>query len=131
MSILALSLLVAGIFLSCAPAKPTASKWVMLGERTVNIQVDHDEILVTAAQGVFTKLKFHILKAPIHVLKARVVFGNGEDVVLAINRYYKAGQWTRVFDLPGNKRVIRKIVVNYKTVPVGRGRAHIVVWGKH
>jgi len=118
-------------FLACAPARPSAAKWIRLGERTVNMQIDHDEIMVTAAEGVFTKVKFHILKAPIHVLTARVVFGNGKDIVLGLNKRYAAGQWTKVFDLPGNKRIIRKIVVNYKSVPVGKGRAHIVAWGKH
>ena len=41
-----------------------AFKWEKLGSRKVNMGADHDEILVTAYEGFFTKIKFKVLDAP-------------------------------------------------------------------
>ncbi len=108
-----------------------AHKWERLGMRKVNMGGDHDEILVTAHEGAFTKLKFRVLKAPIHVHSVKIVFGNGEAKKVKIDRKFAAGTESRVIDLPGNKRIIKKIVMNYKTVPTKKGKATVVVWGKH
>ncbi len=107
-----------------------AHAWQKIGQRMVNIKADHDEIMVTATEGRFTKLKFKVLKAPIHVKNVKVVFGNGESKNVNINSKIPAGAESKVVDLPGNKRIIRKIVMNYKSIP-GKGRAVVVVLGKH
>ena len=104
--------------------------WQKIGQRTVNIKADHDEIMVTASEGKFTKLKFKVLKAPIHVKNIKIVFGNGESKNVNINTKIPAVTESRIVDLPGNKRVIRKIVMNYKSIP-GKGRAVVVVYGRH
>lgn len=105
--------------------------WQKLGERKVNMAGDHDEILVTGAKGAYTKLKFKVLKAPIHVHNVKVVFANGESRNFKINHKFAPGTESRVLDLPGNKRIIKKINLNYKTVPNGNGKAIVVVWGRH
>lgn len=106
-------------------------RWEKLGTRKVNLRVDHDEILVTARDGLFTKLKFVVRKAPIFVHNVRIVFGNGEDKNIVVNKRIAPGTESRVIDLPGNKRIIRKVVLNYKSVPTGLGRATVVLWGRH
>ncbi len=108
-----------------------AHKWEKLGSRVVNMRGDHDEIMVTALNGVFTKVKFRVNKAPIHVNNIRIVFGNGESKNVKIQRKFAPGTDSRVIDLPGNKRIIKKIVFNYKTVPNHKGKAVVVAWGKH
>ncbi|MDB4539799.1 DUF2541 family protein [Saprospiraceae bacterium] len=105
--------------------------WTVLGERTVNMQADHDEILVTAREGKFQKLKFKLLKAPIFIHNIKVVYANGTSENHVINKKFKKGDTSRVLDLEGNKRIIRKIIFNYKTIKTNKGRAHIVVLGKH
>ncbi len=55
------------------------SKWEKLGARKVNMGADHDEILVTAFEGFFTKIKFKVLDAPILLRNVKIVFGNGES----------------------------------------------------
>jgi hypothetical protein len=107
-----------------------AHAWQKIGQRMVNIKADHDEIMVTASEGRFTKLKFKVLRAPIHVKNVKVVFGNGEKKNVNINSRIAAGTESKVIDLPGNKRIIRKIVMNYKSIP-SKGRAVVVVLGKH
>ncbi|MBL4706795.1 MAG: hypothetical protein JKY54_19855 [Flavobacteriales bacterium] len=107
------------------------SDWQRLGSRIVNMKADHDVIPVTVFKGAFTKLKFKVKGAPIHIHNIRVIFGNGESMNLKIGKKFAAGSESRVLDLPGNKRIIKKINLNYKSVPVGKGRAEIVAWGKH
>jgi hypothetical protein len=104
--------------------------WQKIGQMMVNVEAYHDEIMVTATEGRFTKLKFKVLRAPIHVKNVKVVFGNGESKNVNINARIAAGTESKVIDLPGNKRIIRKIVINYKSIP-GKGRAVVVVLVKH
>lgn len=106
-------------------------KWVILGQRTVTIKADHDEIPVTVLKGTFKRIKFKVTKAPIYVKNFRVIYGNGSSENFVVNRHFKAGHESRVIDLKGKDRIIKKININYKTVPVGKGRAKITVFGKH
>ncbi|MGB1104668.1 MAG: hypothetical protein ACPG21_13725 [Crocinitomicaceae bacterium] len=105
--------------------------WERLGEKIVNMRADHDVLMVTHHEGFYTKVRFGIRKAPVHIHNIRIVFGNGNDKNIVINKRIEPGTCTRVIDLPGNKRIIRKIKMNYKTVPGVNGRAVFVAWGKH
>jgi len=106
-------------------------KWEKLGSRVVNMRADHDEILVTAHEGVFTAVKLKIMKAPIHLLNINIVFGNGNNKNVKFNRLFPAGTATRTIDLPGNRRIIRKVKMNYRSVPSQKGRAVVSLWGRH
>jgi len=130
LTVLAMSV-VAGPSVKRAFIKQAPPAWTKLGERKVNMAGDHDEIPVTIKDGVFSKLKFKVLKAPIHVKNIKVVFGNGDTKNVDIKKKFAPGSESRVIDLPGNKRIIRKIVMNYKTVPTHKGKAVVVVWGRH
>ncbi|MCG8577176.1 MAG: hypothetical protein MI810_20000 [Flavobacteriales bacterium] len=106
-------------------------EWEKLGSRVVNMKADHDEIPVTITEGVFTKVKLKIMKAPIHLLNMNIIFKNGTNKNVAFNKKFPAGSSTRIIDLPGNKRIIKKVNLNYKSVPAGKGRAVVSLWGKH
>ena len=110
---------------------PQPDDWVELGTRMVNMQAEHDEIEVTAKEGAFTKVRLHIMKAPIHLLNINIIFGNGENENVVFNKKFAPDTYTRIIDLPGNKRIIKKVKLNYESVPVGKGRAVIVLYGKH
>lgn len=109
----------------------SGAKWEKLGSKKVNVRGDHDEIIVTAHEGAFTKIKLRVLKSDIHLTNVRIIFGNGADKNVAFNKVIQAGQHTRVIDLPGNKRIIKKINLNYKSLKDGNGRAVVSVWGRH
>lgn len=106
-------------------------KWEKLGSRMVNMKADHDEIIVTAHEGVFTAVKLKIMKAPIHLLNINIIFGNGSNKNVVFNKNFPAGSGTRIIDLPGNKRIIKKVNLNYKSQPSQSGRAVISLWGRH
>jgi len=105
--------------------------WEILGSRVVNFNADHDEIPVTVAEGTFTKLKFKVVDAPIYVNNFRVFFGNGTNENFVIDKHFEAGFESDVIDLIGNKRIIKKININYKSIHSGNGRAKVIVFGKH
>lgn len=106
-------------------------EWEVLGTKVVNFEADHDEIVVTAFEGAFTKIKFKVFDAPIYVKNFRVFFGNGTSENFVIDKRFEAGHESRVIDLIGNKRIIKKININYKTIRSGDGRAKVTVFGKH
>ena len=106
-------------------------QWVILGKRVVNIKADHDEIPVTITKGTFKKIKFKVLDAPIYVNNFRVIYGNGTFENFVVNKRFQAGHESRVIDLEGVNRIIKKININYKTLKVGQGKAKVVVFGKH
>jgi len=105
--------------------------WEMLGMRKVNYSLDRDEIIVTRAEGIFTALKVKVKKAPINMQKLVVTFGNGEVEELELRNNFAAGSESRVIDLPGNKRVIKKIVFWYDTKNIANRKGIVEVWGRH
>lgn len=105
--------------------------WEKLGMRVVTMTADHDEIPVTIHNGFYTAVQLRIMKAPIHLMNINIVFGNGENENVVFDKLFAAGTETRVIDLVGNKRVISKVNINYKSVPTQKGRAVVSLWGRH
>ena len=123
------------VFATSCKTKQAAAKgprWEKLGERVVNFKGDRDEIPVTASDGTFTALKLKVRNAPIFIKNVRVIYGNGDAQNFPVGRKIAAGSETPAMDLPGNKRVIRKVVFNYRSAPNrGMDKAVMVLWGRH
>lgn len=118
------------------PAAPVAQpgKWERLGERQVKWRAERDTIMVTAAEGRFTALKFKVRTADIHMLDMKVHFANGDVQDVGLRFKIAAGSESRVIDLPGNKRVIKKVVFVYKKSGGALKRlkrAFVALWGRH
>ena len=125
-----LSVLVTTLFITAgaAHAAPWDSKgWVKLGEREVNGKFDHDVIAVGRYEGKFSKLTLVVEKSEIELLQFEVEFGNGDKWDPKVSHYFRENTRTRVIDLPGDDRVIKKINLKYKNLP-GGGRAKVEVW---
>ena len=122
------------LFSGCSSSKPVANgpTWVKLGERLVDFRGDHDVIPVTANRGTFSALKFKVLQGPIFLRNVRVVYGNGTDTNIRVDRRIPAGTESRVFNLPGDKRIIKKINLNYKTAqrPGPQPKSKVIVFGR-
>lgn len=109
-----------------------APKWEKLGERVVNFKADHDEIPVTAQEGRFTALKLRVKNAPVFVKNVRIVYGNGDSQNHPVGKRIPAGSETPPINLPGDKRIVKKVVFNYKSAPNrGMDKAVVVLWGRH
>ncbi len=106
-------------------------KWEKLGERKVNYGLDRDEILVTAREGRFTALKFAVQKSGINMHKMVVHYGNGDTQEIELREEIPAGGESRVINLEGNRRIIRKVVFWYDTKNFADKRADLALWGRH
>ena len=103
--------------------------WQMLGERSVAHKFDHDTIEVGAYKGRFNKLTMYVVDNDLELLDLDIKFGNGQHFHPDFKFFFKEGSRTRVVDLPGDDRVIKKIDLRYKSVP-GEGKAKVQVWAK-
>lgn len=107
------------------------NKWEKLGERRVNLGIDHDRILVGSRDGVFSKLKIIVKNSGINMHKMEVYFGNGEKQEIAIREDIQRGGESRVIDLKGNRRVITKVDFWYDTKGLINDKAVVELWGRH
>ena len=105
--------------------------WEKLGERKVDYALDRDEVIVTAAEGRFTALKNKVKKGGINMHKLVVVYGNGERDELELRNDFAPGSESRVIDLEGNKRAIKKVIFHYDTHNIAHKKAVVELWGRH
>ena len=106
-------------------------RWEKLGQRTVNRRLDRDEIVVTAREGAFTAIKFRVRNSGINMHRLVVHYRNGEKHEVALRNNIPAGGESRVIDLPGRKRIIKKVVFWYDTKGIINDKAVISLWGRH
>ena len=99
----------------------------MLGERTVNGNVDHDRIEVGRTEGTFSKLTVVVSDSDLEMIDFKVVFADKTEYNPKVSQYFREGARTRVIDLPPSEPVIRFIDFKYRNLP-GGGRAKVQVW---
>lgn len=105
--------------------------WELLGSRKIDYKLDRDEIMVTRAEGVFTAVQLRIKRSPINMHKLAIHYGNGEVDEIELRENFRAGSASRVIDLPGNRRVIRKVVLWYDTKNLSNDKGVVELWGRH
>jgi hypothetical protein len=103
--------------------------WEKLGTRVVNGKRDTDTIKVGKYEGRFDQIVFVVEDADLDVKKFTVQFEKGKKWTPRINHHFKAGSRTRVIDLPGADRRIKKITLKYGR-PEGEARATVTVYGR-
>ncbi|MEZ9197454.1 hypothetical protein [Shewanella sp. 10N.286.54.B9] len=122
---------VSALFLVLAVSIPaTAAQWEKLGQRSVKRGVDKDVMHVTIANGGFRQLKIAVKKSPVNIKKIIVEYANGKRDELKLRSVISAGSESRLMDLRGGKRVIRKVTFYYETIERGRGKAIVTAWGR-
>ena len=109
----------------------TIGDWQLLGSKTVKSGLDRDVINVTASKGVYKKLKIKVKAAPIFMKKMIVHYQNGTTQSIAIRKNIAQGSESRVIDLPGNNRVIKKVVFWYEKGVWTNKKPIVNLWGRH
>ena len=105
-------------------------RWEKLGQRRVDRKVDRDEILVTAREGAFRKIKIIVRRSPINMHRCVIHFRNGDTQNVELRNNIPAGSATRVIDIEGNRRIITKVVFWYDTKGL-QDKAVVELWGRH
>jgi hypothetical protein len=105
------------------------SGWDKLGERWVDGARDYDTIAVGAKEGKYTKVMLVIEKSAVELYDVKITFGNNSDFSPETRYVFGPNDTSRIIDLPGEARVIRKVEFKYSNLP-GGGRAQVEVWAK-
>ncbi len=105
--------------------------WELLGAKKINKSYDRDIFSVTATEGTFNALKFKVKYRPVTIYDMKVHYGNGTVEDIKIRYHVPAGGESRVIDLSGRKRIIKKVVFHYETRTFNGRRAEIRLFGLH
>jgi hypothetical protein len=108
-----------------------ATDWNRLGERVVNAggRTDRDAIVVTAAEGRFTRIQLRVEHSALELFDVVVTFADGTTFSPATRLVFAQGTNSRVIDLPGGARAIRRVDFRYANL-AGGGRAQIELWAR-
>jgi hypothetical protein len=129
-------LLIASLFLGAcvvhggpAPGpRAVAAGWERLGERVVNGRADRDIIHVGRKEGRFHRVQIVVEDSALEMYDVLIVFGDGSSYSPQTRLVFEPGTTSRVIDLPGGARVIRRVEFRYGNLP-GGGRARVELWG--
>lgn len=104
--------------------------WVKLGTKTVSPGVDSDELDITETKESFHRLKFKVSKAPVYIRNVRIIYNDNTSESHIITRHFQKGDASRVLDLVGYERLIKKVIFSYRRRNSGQKRANLVVMAK-
>ncbi len=104
------------------------SRWDKLGERWVHGRADRDIIHVGRRDGRFHRLQIVVEHSALDMYDVRVVFADGSVYSPPTRMVFGRNSKSRVIDLPGRGRVIRRVEFRYGNLP-GGGRAQVELWG--
>ena len=122
-----LSLVLASFILSSA-FSPNV-RWELLGAKKINKSYDRDVISVTATEGTFNALRFKVMYRPVTIYDMKVHYGNGMVEDIKVRYHVQAGGESRIINLRGRDRVIKKVVFRYETKTLSGRRAEIRLFG--
>jgi|LauGreSBDMM110SN_4_FD.fasta_scaffold10174_3 hypothetical protein len=105
-------------------------RWEHLGSRSVMLARDRDAIVVGMIEGHFRELQIVVRNNGVFFNEMTVIYSNGGNDSIPLRTLIPAGGRSRLIDLRGGDRFIRRIEFSYRSVPNGRGRALVEVYGR-
>ena len=101
--------------------------WKFIADKQVGFAVDHDVILFGDLKDDFRQLKLKVTDGPLKVYDMKVHFDNGSVQDVSLRTHIPQGGESRVIDLDGGLRHLRKIEFWYETKGFLRGKARVAV----
>ncbi len=103
--------------------------WRRIGKTIVDFQKERD-IIHMLGSNKFAAIKFQVQNAPIDLKEIEVFYQSGDSQKIQINSSIKAEGYSRVIDLNGGERNLKKIAFLYKTLSNMKDvKARLQVWG--
>ncbi len=124
--ILSLALVLTGL----GVAAGAQGRWELMGRREVDFRGDHDRIEVGRHEGTYRQLELRVEGAPIEMYDMTVTFANGEKFKPNLRHRFAEGSGSRVIDLPGDRRAIRRVDFSYRTINRREGKARVALYGR-
>lgn len=103
--------------------------WKFIGDKWAAFGADRD-VLRVGGNDAYRQLKLRVTDGPLHIVDMDVFFENGTHLNVPLKNNFKAGQESRVIDLPGGSRRIDRVTFLYSTIGKSKGRARVALWGK-
>lgn len=128
---LTVSFAVTSIASAQKPAVVTSGKpgWHKIGETTVDFKADKDALIVLGADK-FKAIQIKVTDAPIKLEDLEVYYENDTKQDVQVRNIFKAGEKTRIIDLTGGDRNLKKVVFVYHSIPNWKGeKAHVELYG--
>ena len=124
-------LAVTGCYREARPAEEHALRngYGWLGERWVNGAADHDVVHVGRRDGRFVSLMVVVENAPVEIFNMVVTFGDRQQWAVPMRLVFGPDSTSRMIDLPGGARVIRRVDFQYANLAPG-ARARVELWGR-
>jgi hypothetical protein len=113
-----------------AGAAQSPGRWESLGQQEVDFKNDHDRIDVGRSEGRFRQLEVRVKNAPIEIYDMVVTFENDQTFKPKLRHRFTKGSGSQIIDLPGERRTIKRIDFNYKSINRRQGKGTVEVLGR-
>ncbi len=111
--------------------KPGApGTWQVLGRTSANLTGDHDAIILRGPFNNFRQIKFRVSDAPLDIRRMTVTYDNGSTERIETRFTIPQGGDSRVIDLRGGSRKLRRVDFWYDTRGTFKGRADVTLYGR-
>ena len=115
---------------SLVPPALAAGRWVFLGSRLVHWGGDRDVIHVGASDGRYDHIRFKVKNNAIFINDLDVTYSNGNIDHIPLRYHIAQGGSSRVINLRGGDRNIRRVTFFYRRPTNIRGPATVELWGQ-
>ena len=122
--------LVSFILIAASVAGAAQGRWESLGQQEVDFRNDHDKIDVGRREGRFKQLQVRVKDAPIEIHDMVVTFDNNKTFKPQLRARFAKGSGSQIIDLPGERRTIKRIDFNYKSINRRQGKGTVEVLGR-
>lgn len=109
------------------PGPGPGRAWVPLGCQRVGFNVDRDVIRVGRREGAFRAIRLQARGNDIFMYDLKVVYGSGAPDDIPVRAEIRAGTTSGALDLKGDRRIIQRVEMIYRSRPNFRGHAEVCV----
>ncbi len=102
--------------------------WHKIGEMVASFAKERDVMLIVGADK-FAALQIKVTDADIIISKIEVFYENGTQEDINVRHEIKNGEKSRVIDLKGGEKQLKKVAFVYKTENGSADKAHLELWG--
>ena len=103
--------------------------WHKIGETNAMFKSDRDVLTVLGADK-FKAIQIKVTDAPIRLEDLEVYYENDTKEDIQVRSEFKKGEKSRVINLKGGDRKLKKVVFVYHSIPNWKGeRAHVELYG--
>jgi hypothetical protein len=107
------------------------SEWFFLEDKKVGFGADHDVIHFGNWKDDVRQIKLKVTDGPLKMYDMKIYFDNGEVQDVSLRFHFAQGSESRVIDMNGGFRHLKKIEFWYETKGFARGRSRVAVWGRN